>query len=90
MVRYQAAKQVRGSYYAIRVRGYAVLTGVDVRCHARGHPEPSNQALSPNRRWTRRRRSASSAAARSSTASTRRRSSSRRVAATRSRHASRG
>ena len=58
MVRYQAAKQVRGSYYAIHVRGYAVLTGVDIRCHARGHPEPSNKALSPNRRWTRRRTSA--------------------------------
>mmetsp|Transcript_22414 Transcript_22414/g.53206 ORF Transcript_22414/g.53206 Transcript_22414/m.53206 type:complete len:211 (-) Transcript_22414:45-677(-) len=30
---------MRGSHYAIHVRGYAVLPGVDIRCHARNHPE---------------------------------------------------
>ena len=39
---------VRGSYYAIHVRGYAVLPGVDVRRHARSHPDRVIKLLSPN------------------------------------------
>ena len=28
---------VRGSYYEYNVRGYAVIPGVDIRCHAFSH-----------------------------------------------------